>query len=421
MCAAAAPARMALVAAALLATAAASAAPLATAAEPQPLRTTLPIVAVETAGPIGDEPKVTARLRVIDGRGAEKGPDDPADGYDGWAGIEWRGHSSLRFRKKSYGIELRDASGRRRRARLLGRPADDDWVLYASYNDKTLLRNVLAHSAARRLGRWSAGTRFVELVVNGQYRGVYVLMERVELGAGRVRAPQSAVLGELTAPWMADPRDRPFRTRLIGRVIAIADPDPDRLLPSERRDLRRSVDAMERALYTGPPGGWRRHLEPSAAVDYVLLQELFKNLDAFRASTFFTRASGGRIRLGPIWDLDRSMGNSTTRERSPRGWVTRGRPWGSRLRRDPAFRAALSRRWQSLQARGFGRRLLRELDATAADLRRRGAVRRNFTRWPVLDERLWSNPRAHGSYRGEVRAVRRWLNRRLAWLDRAVR
>jgi hypothetical protein len=418
MRAAAASARVALLAA--LATASAAPGP-ASAAEPEPLRTTLPIVVVETTEAIGDDPKVRARLRIIDHRGAPSTPEDPADAYDGWAGIEWRGQSSLKFRKKSYGIELRDEAGRKRRARLLGLPADDDWVLYASYNDKTLMRNVLAYAAARRLGRRSAGTRHVELVVNGDYRGVYVLGERVELGSHRVRAAREAVLGELTAPWMADPRDRPFRTRLIGRVIAIADPDPDRLLPSERRDLRRSIDAMERALYTGPPGSWRRHLDPAAAVDYVLLQELFKNLDAFRASTFFTRAPGGRIRLGPIWDFDRSMGNSTTFERSPRAWVTRRRPWGSRLRRDPTFRAALDRRWHELQSRGFGRALLRDVERTQASLERAGAVRRNFERWPVLDRRLWGNPRAYGSYRAEVRALRRWLTRRLAWLDDATR
>ena len=82
-------------------------------------------------------------------------------------------------------------------AALLGLPPDDDWVLAAPYSDKSLMRNVLAHRTARALGRYAPHTRFVELVLNGNYRGVYVLTQRIEL-ASQVGPPLKGFRNLLT-------------------------------------------------------------------------------------------------------------------------------------------------------------------------------------------------------------------------------
>ena len=114
-------------------------------------------VEIRTRRRIRDEPRTRARLRI-------------AGDYDGWAGIELRGQSSQSFAKKSYAVQLRTPRGADRDAALLGMPADDDWILYAAYNDKTLMRNVVAYQTARGLGRWAPQTRFVELTLNGRYK-----------------------------------------------------------------------------------------------------------------------------------------------------------------------------------------------------------------------------------------------------------
>nr|WP_257955294.1 CotH kinase family protein [Nocardioides sp. B-3] len=74
--------------------------------------------------------------------------------FRGSIDIELRGQSSRRFPKKSRSFELQDRAGDNRDARLLGMPADDDWVLYAPYSEKTLMRNVLAYATARSMGRY---------------------------------------------------------------------------------------------------------------------------------------------------------------------------------------------------------------------------------------------------------------------------
>ena len=411
--------RTALVIAVLMA----AAVPPAHAAE---LRSKLPLVAIKTSKPIPNEPKVAARMRVIYRAGRRANNlSDSANVYSGRAGIETRGHSSQLFPKKQYGIELRDRRGEGRDAALLGMPADD-WVPSANYNDKTLIRNATAYRTARSVfGRWAPRTRHVEVVLNGNYRGVYVLTQRIELGEGRVEAEDGWIL-ELVFGYQAI-GERHFTSPRTRRPLIFTDPDePSR---REARVIRRDVRRFERALYgkrfRHPRLGWRARLAPSAAVDYVLLQELLGNQDAFHASTYFHRAPGERIAFGPLWDFDIAMGNTTVdRFRSVPGWHLGGRPYVERLYRDGHFVRAMARRWRELRRDGLRRDVLA---IVASDARRIGRPQaRNFRRWRILGRYVWPNPvdpatgRYRPTWRSEVDYLRRWLGARIAWMDRAL-
>jgi hypothetical protein len=350
-----------------------------------------PVLRIDAAQAIPDEPKLRARLRM--------------PGYRGRIGIERRGQSSQVFPKPSYALELaRDAP-------LLGMPAEDDWVLYAGYNDKTLMRNVVAYETARAVGRYAARTRFVELRLDGRYQGVYVLMERLELGGDRVAGE---ALYEFTFPFQARSKDPSFRTPILRRPIVWEDPEREDLSRDRAAALARPVRAAERALYRR--GSWRRWIDEASAVDFALLNELFKNEDGFHASTYMA-LSDGRLHLGPIWDFDISMGNSDYGpSRRLRGWMLERRDWAERLYRDRSFRRAMAARWRALRAAGLRRDVLAAVERSRRELR--GAAGRNFRRWPVLHRRIWPNPAARGSFRAEVRFLRSWLIRRIAWIDR---
>ena len=361
----------------------------------------LPVIRIDTAGPIRNDPKVPARLQM--------------PGYRGQIGIELRGQSSQRlFPKKSYALELRTAQGKDRKTPLLGMPADGDWVLYGPYNDKTLMRNVVAYATTRAIGRYAPRTRFAELRLNGRYQGVYVLIEKVELGDDRVRGE---ALFEFTFPLQARSKAPSFRTPLTRRPVVWEDPERGDLSPGRARALADRVRAAERALYGR--ASWRRHIDEASAVDYALINELFKNQDAFHASTFMALHADGKLRFGPVWDFDISSGNSDYgRSRRMRGWMLPTRDWAERLYRDRAFTQRLARRWRALRADGLRRKVLAAVEQSQTRLR--GAVSPNFRRWPVLDRRIWPNPRVHGSYRAELRFLRSWLNRRIGWIDRNI-
>jgi hypothetical protein len=158
-------------------------------------KSTLPLVVIDTFGRvITSGTNIGAAVRVMDtgtnGVAALRGATD----FAGRAGVKLRGYSSLRYPKKSLALETRDEAGEEMKAALLGFPKESDWVLYAPYMDKSLLRDVLAYEWSNRMGHYASRTRFVEVFVNettnrlarSHYAGVYVLEEKMKRGDHRV-------------------------------------------------------------------------------------------------------------------------------------------------------------------------------------------------------------------------------------------
>ena len=393
----------------------------------------LPTVILDTDGGIPDEPKVMAQMRVID-------LDSTRDtlggaGYDGWVGIEQRGSSSSRFPKKQYSVETRHADGSNRDVALLGLPEENDWVLHAPYSDKSLMRNALAFHLGRATGRYASRWRFCEVVLNGDYQGVYLLLEPIKddgdrldladtdrLGGGYV-AKLDKRTGGASGTW-------PSRDPVTGQFVRYQfhDPEAGELTEAQRDEIERSFDAMEQATVGEiDPAALAAHLDLDAAVDYVIVSEVTKNVDAYRISTFFHRpAAGAPIRLGPLWDYNLAFGNADYGDAaSPEGfqhatpYTSRTYPvpsWLTRVVESDAFQARARARWAELRRGPFATdSLLSWVDATAAHLD--GAQARNFERWPILDRDVWPNAFVGGSYAAEVAHLKEWLAERLAWLD----
>jgi hypothetical protein len=379
----------------------------------------LPVVRIDAARPIPDARKLNARLQL--------------PGYAGLVGIETRGHTSGHFPKRSYTLETRDAAGRSRNVALLGLPLENDWILYASYNDKTLIRNVVAHETAWRLGRYASRTRFIELVLNGRYHGVYVLMEKPKLDKHRVALDGSNVTGgyllELTSGDKLRHGEGIFRLPVTRKPVEYADPDAGDLSAQRRRWIRAHVGECERRLYSpawrDPAQGWRSCLDEGTAIDYVLVNELFKNQDAFQSSTFLSKGVGTKLRLGPVWDFDVSAGNSNY-GKSVRvdGWMLADRHWVERLYGDRAFVDRLAARWRALRAQGLVQSIGGRIDTHTRKLA--AAQARNFRRWPILGRHVWPNPvdprtgKVRQTYAAEVAFLKSWLGRRVAWIDASV-
>jgi len=162
-----------------------------------------------------------------------------------------------------------------------------------------------------------------------------------------------------------------------------------------------------------------------SAVDFVLLNELFKNQEAFNTSTYLAQGEGEKWSLGPLWDVDLSMGNFSYGPASVLpGPMLAKRDWALRLYADPAFVAAVAARWQELRAAGLREALLADVAMIAKRLVATGAAAHNFRRWPVLGKVIWPNPpnaASRTTYHSEVRALTAWLKTRIAWLDANIR
>lgn len=103
---------------------------------------------------------------------------DDATDYEGNIGIELRGQSSQSFPKLGYGVELRTPAGADTSVSLLGMPAEADWVFSAPYSDKSMMRNAISYELGRKMGGWQPRFKYYEAYLNGNYIGVYMLIEK---------------------------------------------------------------------------------------------------------------------------------------------------------------------------------------------------------------------------------------------------
>lgn len=405
----------------------------------------LGIVVLDTDGQsISKNRSTLVRARFFDaGKGRASLNAQPA--YDGLATINLRGYSTLHLPKRSYTLHTVDKNTNQIKVPLLGLPAEEDWVLYAPYEDKTLMRDALAYELSRRMGRYAPRTRFVELFVRDSdrpismrdYVGVYVLVEKIKRGQNRVNIakldPEHTSEPEVAGGYIlkrdhSDRSDQTFNTRQGGPYSYVY-PKAARITPAQKRWIRKYLNDFEAALhgedFSDPKTGYAAFLDVDAFIDAHWLIEMSKNVDGFRYSAFLTKDRGGKLQAGPPWDWNRAFGNANYYGGGQtRGWYsTHLRPneisWSHRLRQDPAFNRRCEARWRELRQDVFDpKKIGRLIDAWAAQLRE--AQDRNFRRWPVLGRQITCNHYVGDSFEEEVSWLKKWIERRIAWIDNQV-
>jgi len=154
----------------------------------------IPLLIVNSFGTnIPNEHKIEGALQIVNA-GKDRTKLASAVDFSGRALFNLRGRASLRYPKGSFTVKTIDGDGDAAPASLLGLPADPDWVLYAPYPDKTLIRDVIAYEMHEQMGHWTPRTKFIEAFVNqtggkltrNDYAGVYVLVERIHRAKQRV-------------------------------------------------------------------------------------------------------------------------------------------------------------------------------------------------------------------------------------------
>ena len=413
----------------------------------------LPIIVINTNGQtIPDEPKITADMGIIyNGNGSRNNIADPFNHYNGKIGIEVRGQSSQMFPMKSYSIELRDAVGNSQDKVLFGLPKESDWVLYAPYTDKTLMRNFLAYTLSNEMGRWAAHCRFVEVIINNDYKGIYIFMEKIKRGSGRVNIAKmnttdisgDAVTGGYIFSLDKEPDGWyssyavPNASTTSKRRFSYVYPKLENIVQQQKDYIKSYVDSFENALaassYQDPVNGVRKFADMSSFVDYLIVNEVSRNIDAYRLSTFFYKDRNSRnnkIFAGPVWDYDLAFRNANYCDGSnTSGWaynfnyVCPGDGaglipfWWYQLENDTAFQGSLRCRWKQLRQTSLSvshfNFLIDSIVTLTAEARQR-----HFQRWPVLGQYVWPNPQPiPANYDGEISTLKQWVSDRLIWID----
>lgn len=413
----------------------------------------LPLIVIETNGQtIVNEPKITAMMRVIDnGRGQINDPLGPGTDYEGFIGIEIRGQSSQMFPKKSYALETRDEEGNNLNISLLGMPEEQDWILYAPYSDKSMLRNSLTFHLGSRMGGWQPRYRFCEVYINGNYQGVYMLMEKIKRDDNRLnisRLDPDEISGyDLTGGYIvkvdktADlTNEMYFRTFPTNRYynahnysFTYVYPKYDEIASHQKTYIQNYLLEAENTLngesFKDHKTGFRKFMDVMSFVDFQIIQELTNNVDGYRYSTYFYKkknSDGGKLFAGPLWDFDLCYGNVnySARNLSTETWIyplygpTENFPmhWWARLMEDGGYGHAFVARWRVLREGSFRTdSIMAYIDNTVLYLG--AAIDRNFTRWPILGTYVWPNYYIGTTYEQEVTWLKNWVTARLNWMD----
>ena len=419
----------------------------------------LPIIVINTNGAeIVDEPKINASMGIIaNGAGTRNNLTDPFNDFEGSIGIEIRGSTSQRYPKKQYSVEVRDPVGEDSAVSLLGMPEESDWVLYAPYSDKSLMRNILAYQLGRDLGHYAPRTKLCEVMLNGEYQGVYVLIEKIKRDKNRVdiaKLKEEDISGDdITGGYIiktdkGDMRPEaqwfstyppPYRDSAQQVPFRYVYPDEDDITPEQRAYIQQYIKDFEDALagdnFTDLEEGYAKYIDVNSFIDLFIVNEVSKDIDAYRLSTFMYKqkiTDGGKLMMGPLWDYNFAFGNvdycvdsgpeglALDFSRLCPGEVWLAPFWWERLLEDSAYSEQLAIRWAELRKSQLSTEQVMGRIDSVATLLNQEAQQRNFSRWPILGEYVWPNAFVGQTYQEEIDYLKDWTTRRLAWLDTAL-
>ncbi len=347
------------------------------------------------------------------------------------AGLKIRGSSTVNQPKHSFALEAWNETDDDTDITPLDLPPESDWILYAPYSfDRAMIRNTLIYDLSNQIGRYAVKTKFVEVFVNtdggpvstADYQGVYVLMEKIKRDPNRVAIqelqPNHNELPQVSGGYIfkidrLDPGDLGFNA--ANELFSYVEPKEEDITNQQADYLTDYLDdfnnTLQSSLFTHPTLGYERYIDTNSFIDHHLINELAKNPDALKFSTFLFKDRNRKLNMGPVWDFDRAMGpHDDPRASDPIGWSPNFYyGWWERLFHDPDFKQAYIDRWQYLRKDTLStQNILNTIDLQADQITE--AQERNFQRWTDI-------PPDFGSWQGEIDHLKNWITQRLQWID----
>ena len=331
--------------------------------------------------------------------------------------IKIRGRISRGYPKKSYALEL-DQS-----IRLLNMRKDDDWILNSAYIDRSLIRHKLSFDLFKSLSskekkRFAVESRFIEVYINGTYRGVYLLMERVDAKLVKLKkysredAYHSCIYKAVNhAANFEGTRHRGYTQKEPKRTVQIYWKPLDK--------FNRFVLSSTEEEFFHPETVIQFRLDIENAIDFHLLVLVTSNYDGITKNFYFSRDGQ---QSGPLrkrffftpWDYDGTFGrnwNST---------ITRHSDWLSnnlftQLLSSETYRKQFIARWNYLHKRQFSVKAIHSLiDQYVLALGK--SARRNFIRWPA-NAYIYADK---VSFEDDIAHIKSWTEYRINWLHQEI-
>ncbi len=399
----------------------------------------LPVIIITTDGgaDIPDEPKIPATMKIIyRGEGERNYVSDQYNSeylnYDGRIGIEVRGSSSQYSQKKQYGFTTRQEDDiTNNNVSLLGMPAENDWILNSMVFDSALVRDYLCFNLSRQIGEYASRTAYCEVILNGDYRGLYLLEEKIKVDKNRVDIIKidefdidypDITGGYITKSDKTTGGDPVAWTinDFYGKGVAFIHhrPKPDEVTMEQNnyiRDYFMSVDDKIFNRDESPDEGYPSLIDIPSFINYMIISELASNADSYQFSTFFHKDRNGKLRAGPIWDSDLTFGNDLFMWYLDRSWpdiwqFENGDNEGARFWRnlfyESHYKCYVSKRWNELIQPGQPlnpENLDNFIDQTVDKISE--AIMREDMKWDNV-----------GDYAERIAVIKNYLEERIPWI-----
>ena len=381
--------------------------------------TNVPTVYIETENGrsiTSKEQYTKCTLTIVDGDSIATYPDTE---------IRGRGNSTWwNSDKKAYRIKFAT------KQKLLGRHFANarSWTLLANHGDKTMIRNALTYDLGRFMGmKFCPAARFVDVFLNGTYRGTYQLSDQVQAHKRRIDISEED--GWILEVANENSYEEPYIVSTPYRITYnVKNPKDDLLTVSKRIAIGQWIEAMERALkrddFSDPEHGYRAYFDEKDLVNWYVGAEITGNIDALYSIYMWKDADEQKMHFGPLWDLDIGYDNSSERSllREMEAYLGLwNRPYEQLLRRmwqDWWFANACADRLNELIANGLEQYLLDHIDSLSAAISQSQAE--NYRVWPINKEVFsFEKHRYYDNYQAYVDDLKNFVRVHIPYLQQA--
>ena len=405
----------------------------------------LPIVVINTDGgvTIPDEPKVLATMKIIwhqDGsRNYLTDVNNPEFlNYDGRIGIEIRGSSSQNLPKKPYGLETLQADDvTNNNVSILGMPKENDWVLNSLAFDQTGMRDVISYELSEKMGQYAPRRVYCEVVINNDYKGLYVFMEKIKADDNRVNIEKMDETcnsyPEVTGGYITKADKTTGNDQVAWTMQGYGNgwwggpstdfihhyPKPDNITNAQHNYIKSVFfDIADKAgsHNTSIENGISSIIDIPSFVDFMMIAEFSSNVDVYSFSTFFHKDRKGKLRAGPVWDYNLTFGHDEFGNRSRYDvWQfdnndnTGPKFWKDLFDTD-MFRCLFAKRWFEITSEGNPLNY-NEISS------RMNEIDELITEAVGRDNQRWSKMTQHTS---EIQAMKTWIQQRINWLNQNI-
>ncbi|MDR0326281.1 MAG: CotH kinase family protein [Oscillospiraceae bacterium] len=311
----------------------------------------------------GGETEIRVSLYTVDNANAWNHIDD-APAHTSEATFRIRGNSSRWFDKPNYRIRLTQQDPLLENPLpLLGMTPGVEWALHGPFLDKTLMRAYVWINLSADIFGYAPSVRFCELILNGEYQGLYVLMETLTVQEGRVDLYRYRDGDPVMSYFVVlDSRTNPLKRADVfsdytlrfdtGKHVEMLYPGTLRQTEHVRNYITTGISEIEKHLYSlellQRTEAYERYINTDSFVDFYLFNEFIGDNDTFSNSTYFHQDARGKLTIGPSWDYNNVMNNFFYNLPADEFILAR-RGWYERLMMDGTFVGRVVSRWRELR------------------------------------------------------------------------